>query len=105
MMTETSVTFRDPDRNARMIEHLILILIEALANRDRAEQQVGLETAVPHLEKLRADPAAILAESEVVIPAARRGSMALLLGLIVGFAMFGLLFGIYAGLRSFLPIP
>jgi len=104
ILTKTIATL-EIDRFKRMIEHLILILIEALANRDRAEQQAGLQKAVPDLDLLRADPAAALTEREVVIPAVRRGSMSLLLGLFVGLTLFVLVFGVYSLLRPILPLP
>src|SRR4051794_16540317 len=88
-----------------MIEHLILILIEAMASRDRAEQQAALHTAVADLEQLRTNPAVALAAGDVVIPAARRGSMSVLLALLIGLAAGAVMVAAFFLSRRFVHIP
>ena len=88
-----------------MIEHLVILVIEALARRERAEQQVGLDAVVADLDRLHSDPATALADQEVVIPPARHGPLSLLVGVALGLLMGVVAFVALTIARPHLPLP
>jgi hypothetical protein len=87
-----------------MIEHLVILLIEAMARKEKAEQQVALDVVIAELDHLHSDPAAALAEGDVVIPAARHGPLALLLGVVLGLGMCALMILAFAVIRPHVPL-
>src|SRR5262245_55262957 len=88
-----------------MIEHLVILMIEAMARREKAEQQVALERVVSDLDRLHSDPASALTDQEVVIPPARHGPLSLMVGVALGIVMGAVLLAIVAIVRPRLPLP
>src|SRR5262249_13239793 len=88
-----------------MIEHLVILVIEALARREKAEQQVALDSIVADLDQLRDDPAAVLVDREIVIPPARHGPLAFLVAAGLGVVMFLVVLASWVLLRPHLPNP
>lgn len=72
-----------------MIEHVIFLVVEALAKRQQAEQQANLDALVPEIELLRRRPADVLATQDIVIPAARRVPLTIAAGILVGAVVSG----------------
>lgn len=80
-----------------MVEHLVLMVVEALVERQREEQQAPLATRVPQTRALYGTPDQAFAEGEVVIPAQTRStSMAVILGLLVGLGVGVVMFLVLA---------
>ena len=88
-----------------MIEHLVILVIEAMARKERAEQQVSLDAVVADLDRLHSDPAAALTDQDVVIPPARHGPLSLLVGVAMGIIMCAALLATFAVVRPHLPLP
>src|SRR5262249_62315553 len=88
-----------------MIEHLVILMIEAMARRETAEQQVALDRVVSDLDRLHSDPASALNDQEIVIPPARHGPLSLMVGVALGIVMCAVLLATLAVVRPKLPLP